>query len=56
LRDERDEEELLARRAGDVHLEWRDYVAVTIATLETTLLPFLVFIVVVIALLYVLRR
>jgi hypothetical protein len=56
LPDERDEEDTLARRAGEVHLEWRDYIAVAIAALETTLLPFLIFIVVLIALLYVLTR
>ncbi len=51
-----DEEDPLAERRGDVHLEWRDYIAVAVATLQTTLLPFIIFIVVLIALLYLLRR
>jgi hypothetical protein len=51
-----DEEDPLAERGRDVHLEWRDYIAIVVATLQTTLLPFIIFIVVLIALLYVLRR
>lgn len=51
-----DEEDPLAERRRDVHLEWRDYIAVAVATLQTALLPFIIFIVVLIALLYVLRR
>ncbi len=54
--DEKEKEEPSMERRREVHLEWRDYIAVTIATLQTTLLPFLIFIVVLIALLYLLKR
>lgn len=43
-------------RDRDVHLEWRDYAAIVIAALQTTLLPFLVVIVVLLALWYILAR
>jgi len=55
LSDDKDDEAFEKHRR-DVHLQWRDYVAVTVATLQTTLLPFVIFIIVLIALLYVLRR
>jgi len=38
------------------HLEWRDYIAITIALLETTLLPLVISIVVLILIVLVLRR
>ena len=38
------------------HLEWRDYVAIFIASLETTLLPLLVSMVVLILVVLALRR
>jgi hypothetical protein len=34
----------------EVHLDWRDYIALTIASLETFLLPIVVFIIVIIVL------
>jgi hypothetical protein len=39
-----------------VHLDWRDYVAIIIASFETTLLPILVVIAVLILLALLLRR
>ncbi len=38
---------------GEVHLEWRDYVAVVIAMFETVLVPVLVVLVILVALLFV---
>ena len=38
------------------HLEWRDYVALTVAALQTVLLPFLVAIAIFLILLLVIRR
>ena len=40
--------------SGGVSLEWRDYVALVIASLETILLPLVIFIAVVIAILFIL--
>ena len=40
----------------DVHLEWKDYLAIVIAALETTLLPVLILILVLVLMLLVLRR
>lgn len=34
----------------EVHLDWRDYIALTIASLETFLIPIVVFIIVIIVL------
>ena len=48
--------EHLAEHVHDIHLEWRDYVAITVATLQTALLPFVVFIVILVAMLYLLRH
>ena len=42
-------------RDDDVRLDWRDYLAVVIAAMQTTLLPFLVLIVSLIVILLVLR-
>jgi len=39
----------------NVHLEWRDYVAIIIASLETTLLPIFVSVVVLILIVILLR-
>jgi len=43
------------RRDNSVRLEWRDYVAIGIATLETTLMPILVALVVLVLILILLR-
>ncbi len=43
------------RDENAVHLEWRDYVAITIATFETTLLPILVTVAVLILVVLLLR-
>jgi len=43
------------RRDNSVHLEWRDYVAIGIATLEITLLPILVTMVVLVLVVILLR-
>ncbi len=43
-------------RDEDVHLEWRDYAAIVIAALQSTLLPFLVVIVVLLALWFILSH
>lgn len=43
------------RDKDTVHLEWRDYVAITIATLETTLLPIMVTVAVLILLVLLIR-
>jgi hypothetical protein len=39
----------------NVHLEWRDYVAIMIASLETTLLPIIVSVAVLILIVILLR-
>lgn len=44
------------QRDSSVHLEWRDYVAIGIATLETTLLPILVTMVVLVLVVILLRH
>jgi len=46
-----DEEEEQHR---EIHLEWRDYIAVVIAMFETVLIPVLVVLVVLVALVFVL--
>jgi hypothetical protein len=51
-----DEEDALVEHRRDVHLEWRDYLAISIATLQTTLLPFIIFIAVLLGLLYLFRH
>ena len=43
------------RDENSVHLEWRDYVAITIASFETTLLPILVTVAVLILVALLLR-
>ena len=44
------------KQKKDVHLEWKDYAAIVIAAFETTLLPFLILVVVLVFMLLVLRR
>jgi hypothetical protein len=44
------------RRNRGMHLEWRDYVAIVIASLETTLLPIIIPIVVLILVVLALRH
>ena len=44
------------RRDNSVHLEWRDYVAIGIATLETTLVPILVTMAVLVLVVILLRH
>jgi hypothetical protein len=39
-----------------VNLSWRDYVAIVIASFETTLLPFIIVIIVLLFLSFMLRR
>jgi len=38
------------------HLDWRDYIALTIAALQTTLLPFIVFIIVLLVLMFAFKK
>lgn len=44
------------KRDEDVHLDWKDYVAIAIAALQTALLPFIVLIFVLLALWLILAR
>jgi len=44
------------KRNRRVHLEWRDYMAIVIASLETTLLPIIIPIVVLILVVLALRH
>lgn len=44
------------RKEATVHLEWMDYVAIIIASLQTTLLPFLIVVVVLLALWFLIAR
>jgi len=52
LKDEEKDREDKAEQKGDttVHLDWRDWVALTIASMETILLPAIVLVVVMIVL------
>ncbi len=50
LNDEKNDE-----RLREVTLDWRDYVALVIAALETVLLPFLIVIVALVVLWYVIK-
>jgi hypothetical protein len=43
------------RNENDVHLQWRDYLAITIASFETTLLPILVTVLVLLLVVLLLR-
>ncbi len=49
-----DEDEF--QRKNNLHFEWRDYVAITIASLETTLLPIIITVAVLILVVLLLRR
>lgn len=49
LTEESDEEEV------EADLDWRDYIALTIASLETVMLPLVVFVVILIALFLIIR-
>lgn len=48
--DEREIDPGKSSNKEEVHLDWRDYVALTIASLETFLLPIVVFMIVIIVL------
>lgn len=47
-------EELTAAAQSDIKLDWRDYIALAIASLETVLLPLVIFILIILAIVVIL--